>query len=350
VGGNWSRPATDDELRDEEQWWSLISDDAPIAPLDLADLYRSGYHTGISHLHHMYTARNFAAISLLMSEISQAPQHMRDALALLVLSFNQSHATLMTRVVVKKGQSDFVVTGAQPGVLYVSALPLEKNVFLGVSRKAKVLASAFAQTEGSESHVAVTNASSLAMTETEGSVDYVFTDPPFGGFIPYGEIGQVNELWFGTRTVIEDEIGISSARGKGMESYQTGLAGVFTEVARVMKDSAIATVVFHSSQPGVWNALASALSLAGLAVRDASILDRKQPTFKQAQGGSAVRGDALLLVDKVDSSSGFGSAGAAKGKAKNAQHAYTEYVTTQLQRGLAIDLSSGEFYESWAVK
>ena len=101
----------------------------------------------------------------------------------------------MTRVVVKQAQKDFSVTGSQSGVLYISGLPVEKNVFSGVRRKAETLSKAFAVTRGSRSKVTVHQQSSTKLDLTDGSISYVFTDPPFGDYIPYSEVNQLNELW-----------------------------------------------------------------------------------------------------------------------------------------------------------
>src|SRR3546814_17699235 len=54
----------------------------------------------------------------------------------------------MTRVVAKSGQKDLVVTSAQPGVLYVSGLPVEKNFFAGLRRKLTTIAQAFETIHG----------------------------------------------------------------------------------------------------------------------------------------------------------------------------------------------------------
>ena len=164
------------------------------------DLFRAGYHRGITHLHHFYTPRNFLALATLWDLVKDFDADLQDALRLLVLSFNASHSTLMTRVVVKTGQRDLVLTGAQSGVLYVSGLPVEKNVFDGVHRKISTLSSAFALVVGSGSSVSVTNGSSTSMTLDSRSIQYVFTDPPFGAYIPYAEINQLNEGWLGAAT------------------------------------------------------------------------------------------------------------------------------------------------------
>jgi 16S rRNA G966 N2-methylase RsmD len=297
--GNWCRPAT--EADGAAETYSLsraLPGAAPIARLQWGDLHRSGYHQGMTHLHHLYTARNFRALGVLWQLIEDEPEELRDALRLLVLSYNAAHSTLMTRVVLKKNSSDFVVTGAQSGVMYVSGLPVEKNVFTGVRRKIATFADAFAMLHGLTGEATIVTGSSASLHLADESIDYVFTDPPFGAYIPYSEINQVNEIWLGRTTEIRDEAIISPSQGKGVREYQALLTSVFTEVARVMKPSADATLVFHSSQASVWQALAASLADAQLEVTAASILDKTQASFKQVSGHLSVSGDPLLRVAK----------------------------------------------------
>ena len=69
----------------------------------------------------------------------------------------------MTRVVAKVNQQDFVLTGSQSGVLYISSLPVEKNVFKGVHRKVRILKNAFSTIHGSNSQVEVYNTTQFAI-------------------------------------------------------------------------------------------------------------------------------------------------------------------------------------------
>lgn len=297
--GNWSRAATADDAEAETDALTReLPTGAPIVPLRWGDLHRSGYHQGMTHLHHLYTARNFRAIATLWRLIDDEPADLREALRLLVLSYNAAHSTLMTRVVLKKNSKDFVVTGAQSGVLYVSGLPVEKNLFTGVQRKIKTFAAAFELLHGLTGEATIVTGSSADLHLPDASIDYVFTDPPFGGFIPYSEINQLNELWLGQTTHIEDEAIISPAQGKGVDEYQALLTSVFSEVSRVMKPTADATIVFHSSHASVWQALTASFAEAGLVVTAASILDKTQASFKQVNGHVAVSGDPLLRVRK----------------------------------------------------
>lgn len=362
--GNWSRPATDEDRAAEADALARdLPDCAPIVPLRWGDLHRSGYHQGMTHLHHLYTARNFRGLATLWQLIEDEPEELREALRLLVLSYNAVHSTLMTRVVLKKNSKDFVVTGAQSGVMYVSGLPVEKNVFTGIRRKIKTFAAAFDLLHGLSGDATIVTGSSADLDLADESVDYVFTDPPFGGYIPYSEINQLNELWLGQTTDTADEAIISPTQGKGVGEYQRLLTSVFSEVARVMKPTADATLVFHSSKASVWQALATSLADAGLAVTAASILDKTQASFKQVNGHVAVSGDPLLRVTKRSPDEATRSTSSTmndlvavslrptNGQPANAreqQHRFSELVGMALVGGVPITMDARAVYEMQA--
>lgn len=356
----WSRPAG---KRDRETATRASAESvpacAPRVEVALGDLYRAGYHRGISHLHHFYTARNFLAVATLWELIDEFDPDLRDALRLLVLSFNATHSTLMTRAVAKKGQRQLVLTGAQSGVLYVSSLPVEKNVFEGVRRKAKTLAEAFALTHGTASEVEVHNASSTELGLGSGTVDYVFTDPPFGDYIPYAELNQINELWLGAGTDRTQEIIVSRDADRGVDEYGGLMGEVFGEVARVLKPDALATVVFHSAKAEVWQALTGAYGAAGLSVRTAGVLHKTQASFKQVVSPTTVKGDALILlgpgeegdasaarrsVDEVIASVLRDSRDSGRVEELAPERLFSRFVTRCLAESVPVTIDVGEFY------
>lgn len=330
----------------------------PLAELKLGDLYRSGYHFGMSHLHHLYTRRNLICVAKLLELVELRDESVRPALRLLVLSYNQSHATLMTRVVVKKGLSDFVLTGAQSGVLYVSSLPVEKNVIEGIARKVKPIRESFALVRNSRSTVLVRNQSSTSLEEETGSVDYLFTDPPFADFIPYAEINQVNELWLGKRTDDTNEVVMSRSQNKSLDDYGRLMSCVFTEAARVLKPQGVATIVFHAAKANVWSTLQKAYYAAGFKVAATSVLDKLQASFKQVVSTVSVKGDPLLLLTKSEqffpgkALSGEDLISKLLDQAKSSMdpaeceptRLYSRYVNHCLERGEIMLLDADQFY------
>jgi 16S rRNA G966 N2-methylase RsmD len=357
----WSRDAT---AADEAMLRALddipLPSTVPIARIPWGDLYRAGYHRGITHAHHFYTPRNLLAMATLWEQVDRAPEQMHDALKLLILSYNATHSTLMTRVVVKQGQGDFVATGAQSGVLYVSGLPVEKNIFEGVRRKARTMAEAFDVVQGSTSTVRVVSGSSTRLDLPDQSVDYIFTDPPFGGFIPYAEVSFLNEVWLGKTTDSTEEVIVSAAQGKTVVSYEALMRAVFKEASRVLKHEGRVTIVFHSAKASVWQALQSAYSSAGLHVAFSGVLDKLQASFKQSNSEVSVKGDPLLLLTKkppLETLHGEQLEPRAviaelwrhgrrvkDAKERTPERLYSRFVTRYLDNGLPVPLDAGDFY------
>jgi len=126
----------------------------------------------------------------------------------------------------------------------------------------------------------------------------VFTDPPFGDFIPYSEVNQINELWLGNTTRREDEIIISVSQKKDVLAYQKLLTQVFSEINRVLRPNCYASIVFHAAKAKVWDAFNDAVTSAGLQIVLTNILNKTQSSFKQVVSDGSVQGDPLFLFKK----------------------------------------------------
>lgn len=370
VRKHWTRKPSDHDLelvaRIEDEPLPLA---VPIAPMmgkggtGWGDLWRSGYHDGITHVHHFYTRRNLIALGRLYSLVENEPKPIRDALRFWISSYNSSHSTLMTRVVAKQNQPELVLTSAQPGVLYISGLPVEKNVFHGLRRKIKTIRDAFSVIHGLEGQVEVRQGSSTQTNLDTGSVDYVFTDPPFGGNIPYSEVNFISEAWLGRSTRNRDEAVVSSAQSKGIGAYETLLTKAFMEMRRVLKPSGSATVVFHSTKSDVWRALTQAYSAAGFGVELSNILDKKQGSFKQVTTVNSAKGDPMLLLTPkitdrlVDDTSPLAlieqllseAAAAADPEERLPQRIYSRFIEHHLRRHSSPTLDADEFYAKLAL-
>ena len=351
---NWDRAATgDDSALIQKLEEEFSTSDRP-KEIEWGDLHRAGYHFGISHLHHFYTSRNYQVMSTLWRLTERYPAREADALKLLLLSYNGAHCTLMTRIVAKHDFRDFVLTGAQSGVLYISKLPVEKNILLGLRRKAKPFKEAYKMLEQCHGTVEVRNITSESMLEADKSIDFVFTDPPFGDFIPYAEVNQINELWLPAVTERSEEVIISTAQNKGVDTYRDMLAKVFGEIRRVTKDDRPIAVVFHAAKAAVWSAFSEAIQMSGLEIQQSSFLDKTQASFKQVVSKGSVQGDPMFLLKK---------AGPNKGSTMNEEqilemvlsenphktelecrHCYSLYIGKCMENGIDVTLDATEFY------
>lgn len=360
----WNRKANDkDAYRLNEQEYDLYKSIIPEYKINWGVLYRKGYHKGITHLHHFYTERNSYVFAYMWNKIESFPQEYQKALKLLLLSYNSSHSTLMSRVVVKQNNNDFVITGSQSGVLYISSLPVEKNIIEGVKRKVNTLLKAFTLVEKSNSSVSVINGSSTNLKLKDCSIDYIFTDPPFGDYIPYSEINQINEAWLKNVTNSENEAIINSAQNKGLEEYETLMKKVFSELNRVLKKQNRISLVFHSAKAEVWRTLINSYSSNGFKVDYSSILDKVQGSFKQVTSAIKVQGDPILLLSKkeitekgVNNSKYNNESEIIEGLIKQAfsnnsnleeqkpERLFSRYINACLESGISIQKDAKEFY------
>ena len=367
---HWSRQPNDYDLeliaRIEEE---AIPSTVPIVPMmgkggsAWGDLWRSGYHEGISHVHHFYTRRNLIALGQLYALVENEPKPIRDALRFWISSYNSSHSSLMTRVVAKQGQPELVLTSAQPGVLYISGLPVEKNIFRGLKRKINTIRDAFSVINGLEGQVDVRQGSSIRTDIRDNTVDYIFTDPPFGGNIPYSEVNFISEAWLGRSTRNRDEAVVSPAQSKGIDTYQTLLTKAFLEMRRILKPSGRATIIFHSTQLDVWRALTQAYSAAGFGVELSNILDKKQGSFKQVTTINSAKGDPILLLSSnksdhlEDDTSLFNlmkqllanADAATDPQERLPQRIYSRFISHYLRHHSSPPLNADEFYAKLAL-
>lgn len=206
----------------------------------------------------------------------------------------------------------------------------------------------------------------------DGSVDYVFTDPPFGENIYYADLNQLIESWHRVRTNSAQEAIIDRAKKKGLFDYQDLMRDSFREYYRVLKPGRWMTVVFHNSHNSVWNAIQEAMSSVGFVVADVRILDKQQSSYRQVTGLTAVKKDLVIsayrpseqLEEKFRGATGTEASAWAFVRAHLRQLPvfvtkgnrvetvaerqdyllYDRMVAFHVQRGYAVPLSTAEFH------
>ena len=177
----------------------------------------------------------------------------------------------------------------------------EQNVFRAFQRKANTISWYFQAAPKRDRDVDVRKSSACSLSHVpDKSVDYVFTDPPFGGNINYSEMNFLWESWLKEHTDTREEAIINAVQGKGCAEYSSLLARAFRECRRVLKDRGWMTVIFHNSSAEVWTALQRAISDAGFAVRGTQTFDKEHGTFKQFVSDNAVGYDLILHCRKAD--------------------------------------------------
>ena len=247
--------------------------------------------SGISTIPQMFTPRALAIVSkawdLLLSEEFRV--HRLDALYLLT-----SVLTLLSR---RERYRDGTGKGAQSGTLYVPSLQIEKNAFDVIERKLKSFVILDLNT--SEKNATVTCQSHGGLSNIpDNSIDYIFTDPPFGESLQYAELNFFHESWLKVHTKLQEDCVLNYVHKKDLAFYQALMIRAFTQACRILKPGRWVTVEFHNSQNSVWMAIQEALWRAGFTVADVRVLDKKQGTFNVVNRAGAVKQDLVISAYK----------------------------------------------------
>ena len=87
------------------------------------------------------------------------------------------------------------------------------------------------------------------------SVDYIFTDPPYGESIAYLGLSHLWNSWLGFCVDYGNEIIIDPFRQKRIDSFELDMHQVFRELYRVLKEGKYMSFTFHNRDLKVWKAI-----------------------------------------------------------------------------------------------
>lgn len=254
------------------------------------DLFR-GYHIGTTHVHHFYTKRNRWILASVFSKIKEYPKPLRSFL-LAWFTGSQSRLTRLNRYMPDHGRH----VGPLSGTYYISSLPTEISPFYFLELKLKEFS---AISIPQDRRVLVSTGSATSVGIPEASVDYIFTDPPFGDNLPYSELNFLWESWLRVYTNSRQEAIVSKTQGKAITEYGRLMETCFRENYRVLKPGRWITVEFHNSRNSVWNAIQEAMGNAGFVISDVRTLDKQKGTTKQLSYTSgAVKQDLVISAYK----------------------------------------------------
>ena len=185
--------------------------------------------------------------------------------------------------------------GIMNGVLYVSSLHQENNIFSVLKNKARDIIKALKLNLKSNP---ITTSSIVKNEIKKNSVDYIFTDPPFGANIMYSELSYLWESWLSVKTAPKTEIIENKFQNKNLHDYSNLMTLAFKNCFEILKPGKWMTVEFSNTKAAVWNAIQTALQNSGFVITNVAALDKKQGSFKAVTTPAAVKQDLVISCYK----------------------------------------------------
>jgi len=257
------------------------------------DKWRKGCFS-IQRVCDVYTRRNLWALARIWHEIGKIPN--RRTRALLQFLFT-SISRRDSRRTAWNGNAGSSISGT----LYISSISVENNILkLMNGRLPKILRALKSLQPDPGATALVYNGSATDLPLPDCSIDYVFTDPPFGGSLQYAELNFFWESWLGAFTDVRREAIMANTQNKGVPEYEKLMRQSFEEVRRVLKPGRWASVVFHSTSDAVWQAIQRAALDAGFDLVKSVPFDKVQKTYNQAKKTRAAGFDVVMNLHKAE--------------------------------------------------
>lgn len=154
---------------------------------------------------------------------------------------------------------------------------------------------------GKQLQILATDAADLLNVLDEGSVDYIFTDPPYGGHIPYLDLSILWNHWLGFPTadsgaeaIVGGELRLSE------EHYKAKLGESIRQCVRLLRPDRWLTVVFQHWDVSYFRVILDAVSEEGGALKAAITHDKDViwSMHKKKHSETVLGGEMLLTFFK----------------------------------------------------
>ena len=257
----------------------------PIDELPLGDKMGDPKAKGIFHIHQFYFERTLFILSKIWEKCSYQNRFF-------ITNAISRNLTKLNRFIVNTYNPHGRINGPLAGTLYVPSEIVEQNVFeLLYDKISNIKNLKF------ENIIQVGDALHTPNIKSE-SIDYIFTDPPFGANIMYSELNLISESWLKLKTNTFDEAIENKTQNKSVFDYGDLMVSAFKEYYRILKPGKWMTVEFSNTSAAVWNAIQRAISSAGFIIVSVSFFDKVHGGQKSMRYTTAVKQDLIISCFK----------------------------------------------------
>jgi DNA-cytosine methyltransferase len=185
---------------------------------------------------------------------------------------------------------------------WVPKVHTERNVFECLQLRFKAILKGKGETARIDPSLVTTftqDSSQLDMIQDE-SIDYIFTDPPYGESIAYLGLSHLWNSWLGFVPEYNKEIIIDSFRNLRINDFEMGMNRVFKELNRVLKHGKYISFTFHNRDLKVWKAVVEPLLRNGFQL--VNVVMQPQAVSSGTQGinkNNTLKGDFIYNFMKV---------------------------------------------------
>ncbi|MFO0821034.1 MAG: hypothetical protein U1A77_24020 [Pirellulales bacterium] len=210
-----------------------------------------------------YTSRNFRALAIFWDEFQKVTSDRLSAALQFLWSSIYHRCSRRT-----KWHRSRLGQAALSGQLYIPSLQVENNIELLLSTKLAQVVRGLHALAATPGQVAIMcGPAGQLPCIPDGSIDYVFCDPPFGSNIYYSELNLLWEAWFGRVTDRDQEAVVHRKNDRGrktIDDYSRLMSESLRETYRVLKPGRCAMIEFNNNDGRVFEAIKAQFAKSAL--------------------------------------------------------------------------------------
>lgn len=247
---------------------------------------------GKAYLNELFSERALLILSALIEEINNVKnKETRDILLLCFTSMLPNVSKMIPGDIdTVNGKSGWVISK-----LWSPKVHTEKNVFNSFKQRYEKIRKGKEEIcdliDPRQAKIFNISSEKIDKVRTE-SIDYIFTDPPYGDSIAYFGLSMFWNAWLKNKVDYEGEIVYDPYRNKKYDDYQMRMKNVFKELYRLLKDKRFMSFTFNNRNLNIWKAVMDSVRNAGFHL--SNIVYQEQAVSSGTQGinrKNTLRGD-----------------------------------------------------------
>lgn len=257
----------------------------------------------VATIEKLFSKRQLAHLALLKHLILQEPAELRGALLLMFSGLlNKVNLTYHSSEGRSEGRGDSAIFRYYR--YRIAPDPAEVDIMKYFESRFKKVVAAKTEIAGLITHETIRNVSVSKGTATDlghipdESVDYIYTDPPYGAKIPYLDLSVMWTSWLDLPVSEQDyaqEAIEGGEYGKSQQQYSELLSQSIMEMSRVLKVDRWMSFVFAHKTPSYWHLILESAEGAGFEYAGAVKQSNGQTSFKKRQHPFTVLSGQLII-------------------------------------------------------
>ncbi|MDO8664239.1 MAG: DNA methyltransferase [Candidatus Liptonbacteria bacterium] len=249
---------------------------------------------GKTHLNQFFTERALVVLGSIIKDIEEIKNSNTKKLVLLCFTSMLPNVSKMIPgdKVSVNGRSGWVISKLWAPKIHTEKNPLNsfRERFNKIKKGKSELINIFNSKNAKILNIDATN---LKVIENS-SVNYIFTDPPYGDSIAYFGLSMFWNAWLKNHVDYDNEIIFDPYRNKKYEDYTSRMKKVYAELYRVLKNESYLSFTFHNRNLNIWKAVMDAVTDAGFHL--INVVYQEQAVSSGTQGinrNNTLRGDFI---------------------------------------------------------